>query len=436
LTIFLLYSNIIHIMKRRTFLKTSGLAAAASPVIIQSCSSANKTGETPAKAERIFQGAYPLAITMWEFSWLERHWSGAGYEDWDIALSELVERGYDAVRIDAFPHLIWNDPDQEYLLKPWWTTQVWGSPGVNRVKVQPNLNNFIRKCSEYGVKVGLSSWFRRDENDLQMKIKTPEDLGNAWLSVLRSIGLDGLLDNVFYVDLCNEWTGPAWCPYFENDPKDATWTGWHTEKSQEWMTKSIEILKKDYPGMPYTFSFTGEVTQGSIDKGGTGMLDFLEPHIWMVSGNGGEFYNKTGYHYAKFDFKDYENLALHGEKLYREKPGYWQKLLTTQIKKAKEWSEATGFPLVTTECWGVVDYRDWPLLNWDWVKELCVIGVKEAANTGKWLAISTSNFCGPQFVGMWRDIDWHRQLTGIIHKAKLSDDLHQSKLAKRMSNIQ
>jgi len=48
----------------------------------------------------------PLAITMWDFSWLERRWPGAGYEDTALALDELKARGYDAVRIDAYPHLI------------------------------------------------------------------------------------------------------------------------------------------------------------------------------------------------------------------------------------------------------------------------------------------------------------------------------------------
>jgi len=36
----------------------------------------------------------PLAIAMWDFSWLERRWPGAGFEDWDRSLNELVERGY------------------------------------------------------------------------------------------------------------------------------------------------------------------------------------------------------------------------------------------------------------------------------------------------------------------------------------------------------
>lgn len=43
---------------------------------------------------------------MWDFSWLERRWPGAGYENWDLALDELCERGYNAVRIDAYPHLL------------------------------------------------------------------------------------------------------------------------------------------------------------------------------------------------------------------------------------------------------------------------------------------------------------------------------------------
>ena len=63
------------------------------------------------------------------------------------------------------------------------------------------------------------------------------------------------------------------------------------------------------------------------------------------------------------------------------------------------------------------------MLEWSWVKEICAFGTIEAAKQGRWKYIATSNFCGPQFTGMWRDIEWHRKLTGIIKKASLDADL-------------
>ena len=378
---------------------------------------------------------YPLAITMWEFSWLERRWAGAGYEDWDRALSELVERGYDAIRIDAFPHLIYEDPEREYLMLPHWSTQDWGSPEINRVQVQPNLNKFLERCRAHKVRVGLSSWFRTDEEDVRMKLSTAQKLGEAWLAVLKSIEEGGVLDSILYVDLCNEWTGDAWCPFFVNDPPEALWTGWDTKKSKRWMADSIALLEDSYPEIPYTFSFTGEINKEAISKGPFEMLDFLEPHIWMTSYNGGEFYSKVGYNYERFDYSGYRNMALHGKRIYEERKEYWQKGLTEQILLAALWSEQQNQALITTECWGVVDYKDLPMLDWGYIKELCVLGTLEAAKTGRWLAIATSNFCGPQFVGMWRDIAWHRELTAAIHQSPVADDLLNSPLAVRMREM-
>ena len=138
----------------------------------------------------------------------------------------------------------------------------------------------------------------------------------------------------------------------------------------------------------------------------------------MVSGNGGEFYHKVGYAYDRFDNTGYANLQKNGERMYREREDHWRQLLVDQIKHAGAWSGLSGKALITTECWGVVDYKDWPLLNWGWVRELCELGVNEAARTGAWSAMATSNFCGPQFTGMWRDIDWHVKLTETIRNSR------------------
>jgi hypothetical protein len=55
-----------------------------------------------------------------------------------------------------------------------------------------------------------------------------------------------------------------------------------------------------------------------------------------------------------------------------------------------------------------------------------------AASTGQWLAIASSNFCGPQFVGMWRDKAWHQRLTHTIKSAEITADLRPGRLYRRL----
>jgi hypothetical protein len=364
---------------------------------------------------------------MWEFSWLERRWPGAGYEDWDLALYELKRRGYNTIRMDAFPHLVSTAPEKEHTLLPAWNTQVWGSPSVNRVKeVGKNLVAFVAKCKEYSIKVGLSTWWREDKAHSYNSIKTPADLANMWIKVVDLLKDNGLLDAVFYLDFSNEWPHPMWTP-FKNDLKQ-----WYVPESLEWMRETTRLFQQAYPDIPCTFSFYGEITGDFPQKADLSFLDLLEPHLWMANNNGGEFYQKVGYRFEKITNEDYANLALNGEKVYREREDYWKEGLAKQIEIAADWSKQLQRPLITTECWGPIDYKDWPLLEWDWVKELCQFGVEEAAKTGRWLSTATSNFCGPQFVGMWRDESWHVQLTETIKNAPVGEDIKDSKLAKRL----
>jgi hypothetical protein len=362
----------------------------------------------------------PLAITMWDFSWLERRWPGAGYEDWAEALDGLVERGYDAIRIDAYPHLVAAGAERTWTLEPVWDQQVWGSPAITRVRVQPALNEFLAACRERGLKVALSSWFRADEDQTHRRIDSAAAMAAIWVATLRTIEAAGLLDTLLWVDLCNEWPGDLWAPYFRNDPPELTWGGWHTAVSMAWMRDSLATVRAAFPGLPLCYSLDGmdDRFYHERDLRGSG-FDLLEHHCWMAKENDGEFAKTAGYGYERFSSVGYRNLALHAEALYRARPDYWQGLLTARIGSLAEASRAAGLPLATTECWGIVDYKDWPLLDWGWVKELCALGTLTAAATGRWSVIATSNFCGPQFAGMWRDVGWHRRLTDAIHAAPL-----------------
>jgi hypothetical protein len=362
----------------------------------------------------------PYAITMWDFSWLERRWPGAGYEDWDLALDELAERGYDAVRIDAFPHLVSADPDRQWDILPTWNQTSWGAQSLTRVRIIPALLEFIGKCRDRGIMVGLSTWYRQDPDDIRLRIKTPADQAKIWIDTLGHIDRAGLLDAILYVDFCNEFPIPFWTPYLyggiegEELPRKS-------ERLTTWMRDSIALAREHYPDEDYTFSFCTQYRDWAEQD--VGMLDLLEPHVWMSHPSTSDWNKVVGYDFQKFSPEGFDNIVARGEKTYRDNKVRYDKALTDEIANMAAWSRASGKRLITTECWSVVDYKDWPLLDWGWIKDLCELGVTEAAKTGRWVGIATSNFCGPQFVGMWRDKNWHQRLTKLIKSSAVDDEL-------------
>ncbi len=413
-------------MNRKTFLQ--GVACAVLSGLSNSGLAAEEKSKRKADPNAVERPKSPRAISMWEFSWIERRWDGAGYEDWDRALDELRERGYDAVRIDPFPHLLATDAHKTWTLLPEWNTQLWGSPDVNRIVLLPALFEFIAKCRDRNIMVGLSTWYRQDEDNTRLGIGGPEVMAAQWVKTLDMIAEAGLLGSILYTDLCNEWPGDAWAPFMK---PHLNFGEWDHPASLEFMHRAIALVRFRYPKMPLFFSCSSDRVENYLEHD-LSDFDLLDPHVWMAQENGEEFYKLIPYAYERFDPKGYTNLSLKAETTYRSRPQYWQDLLTRKINRLASVSAKLNKPLVTTECWAIVDYKDWPLLKWDWVKDLCALGAQQAASSGQWLAIASSNFCGPQFAGMWRDKTWHLKVTGAIKGASISPALRQGRLYERI----
>ncbi|MBE6626433.1 MAG: cellulase [Ruminococcaceae bacterium] len=361
------------------------------------------------KTRALFGFDGPFAIAMWDFSWLERRWSGGGFENWDTALLELKERGYDAVRIDPYPHLFAVDPHKEWLMPPEWNQNSWGSPMLTKITVHDALRDFLSACKKYGIRVGLSSWYRKDMDNVHLKIKTPRDHANIWTELLHRIDGWGMADTILYVDFCNEWPFDIWAPFFTDIHGKVEY---FDSTSVEWMRETVRIFKDSYPAVPVTFSCC---TNFGDDAPDISFLDFMEVHTWMVSFT--DYYARVGYKYERFEDTGYVKMAFDGERIYREDKDYFDSALVSGIERIGRWAKKRNMPFVTTECWSVIDYKDGPMLNWDWILELNELGVKTATKTGAYAGIATSNFCAPQFVGMWREAEWHRRMCDIIHES-------------------
>jgi len=364
----------------------------------------------------------PYAMTMWDFSWLERRWSGAGYECWDRALDELAERGYDLIRLDAYPHFVAANKDELYTVVPdsTWTQFDWGSPGRLGVRVMPALTEFIHKAYSRGIRIGLSTWFRQDLHDIRLQIGSPGAMADIWFKTLQRIRSEVDADALVYLDFCNEFPGDKWAPFFKNEG-DSCWNG-TTLKARNWMQETVRVFRQSCDNIPLTFSFAFFQGQSQLDQDWS-FLDLLEPHIWMCQA-APEFYNNLGYCHQAYDTSGLELIANHMEPLYRSDPQHWQMALKRRIHAWAEVSRKNQLGIMTSECWSIVDAKDWPGIDWGWIKELCAFGVEEALSCGRWIGMATSNFCGPQFVGMWRDIEWHQRLTQRIRNAVIDSELH------------
>ena len=69
----------------------------------------------------------------WDFSWLYMHYEGGAFEDLGLALDELKERGFNTVRIDAFPMIIGQlESEQDNFTIKGDPLRPWGPSDVDR----------------------------------------------------------------------------------------------------------------------------------------------------------------------------------------------------------------------------------------------------------------------------------------------------------------
>lgn len=419
-------------MQRRTVIK--GMAAAGAAMAVGETSTVARP--TPA-LPGVSQLEKPVAIAMWDFSWLHRHHPAGSFHDWDRVLDGLVERGYNAVRMDCFPPLVAAQPDgkvQEsfYLPKNDWKPAMWGNQYSVDVRPREGLLEFLPKCRDRGVHVGLSTWFFGPGVG---KVEGLDGFVRVWTETLAFLEEHGLLDNVLYVDLLNEYPmfhGFEWFKKhldslgevepdpaaadrlpFEWVPGKSTYNPAQTRFYRDFGAEAIKRLRARWPQFDYMICQTySGVPWQNMDFSEYNVLDV---HTWFIMN--GLLPTDTGYWenihslaendraFADVSKKIHANWYTHKDTL-----AAWMDELVGQIgAKARE----LGVPCGNTEGWGPINWLDHPYLDWDMLKEAGELGAKLGAKHG-YMFNCTSNFTHPHFARLWDDIDWHRKVTDII----------------------
>ncbi len=425
------------IYNRRDFLKKTVLTSGG---VLTSGLASSTINTMPSEyiPVRISNLKKPVAIAMWDYSWILRHHRYGEFEDWEIVLEGLAERGYNAIRIDAMPQFVAADGDGLIIdsfrsVKTDWTPSLWGNDYTMTFNPREALLEFLPACQKHGIKVGLASWFLRHGTERKDIFMEEGGLLRAWEETLAYLSDNGLLDNVIYVDLLNEypnWHGYDWFkkemnkradiaqfildnPAANVPPPNADIEKSRTNALQQefynnFINSLITELQSKYPDMDFFASLDSAMDLKLIDLSSFSALDY---HIWFE-------------HSGRLPGLDYiraKDQSLNYRKVYADLMKYWADNKTSlvewmdgRINNISETASKNNIVCGNTEGWGPIFWYDHPELDWKWVKESAEICVDLALKHDNYKFICTSNFTHPQFKGMWEDLKWHRQITSRI----------------------
>ena len=158
-----------------------------------------------------------LSIAMWDYSWLHCHYPSATYADYDRVTDELLERGFNTVRIDAMPWVIGQltHPDEMTTVKGQ-PLGNWGLCDIDRKHaVAQELAEFMTITQRKGISVILSTWGHVHPEHPN---KNSDSFLQVWERTLSFLAERNLLTHVLYIDLDQEFPLSA--------PTPLSWRSW------------------------------------------------------------------------------------------------------------------------------------------------------------------------------------------------------------------
>ena len=380
----------------------------------------------------------PLAIAMWDFSWILRHHRYGEFENWDKVLDQLAARGYNALRLDVMPQYVAADTNgvitEEFRsVKKDWAPAKWGNDYTMSFRPREALLEFLPLCRKYGFRVALSSWFINHNTGARGIFTEKDGLLRAWTETIIFLQKHHLFEDILYIDLLNEFPryhGYDWVKqeiqvrgdvqqfkannpnaFIPDDLEMARAGGYNLLQQkfyQDFTNDVIRRLKARFPGQYWQMSITYTTPLNTIDISEFGTLD---SHLWFTGAADIPNWRQLGSGDQSKDLRiAFAELLTYWKEKKPEMVEWMNNAITAVATTTKKYNITCG----NTEGWGPVGWLDLPDLNWQWVKEAADIAVPLAKQHDNYKYLCSSNFTHPQFKGIWEDVKWHKRITATI----------------------
>jgi hypothetical protein len=358
-----------------------------------------------------------LALASWDHAWLTRNDARQGpYRQLPACLDALVDRGYNGLRIDAFPHLIAARPDgiviDRYEVRP---------PDRALIQVNPRrgLLELAGQARSRGIRLWLTSRFLLDTQSRRSFIRRPQDFIDVWSQTLDLLKREGLLDTVVAVDFCHHFPLPpaafgASRHIFRSHPLNklaqlGIWSRGTEQRAEQYLLEIPRSLRTLFPSVAFGVS-AGTATERHLRALDTSELDFLDCHLWLNDDPGfavasGSLLKSAAPALVAGLQNRVAGLA------WRAGREQWQRHLGERIRQLHDFSRVRRMtPAIGAGFVRLVNEHN---ADWEWVQEVCEFAIDQALDSGV-LALCPAIQARPHGGGLWDNIDWQRALNNRI----------------------
>lgn len=236
-----------------------------------------------------------LAIADWDYSWLLRT-SGRDEDDYHLLprlLQELAERGFNALRVDAWPHLLAPDREgkraDEFVILPHHQRDAErGSRSVRHLRPHDRLLRLAQAAQQAGISLWLTSWLLPDTQARRSQVRSPDDFVRIWHATLEWLADQKALAPVVALDFAHHFPDQpagygAWQQLFGRTPLLAR-RGWHSHKGEatgrinSYLVEVTQRLRTLYPQLHFGLSLAPERAD-QVKALDISELDFLDLHL-------------------------------------------------------------------------------------------------------------------------------------------------------------
>lgn len=358
-----------------------------------------------------------LALANWDHSWLTRNDSRPGaYRQQPSALDALQERGYNALRIDAFPHLIAARSDGVVIDR----FEVL-STQRKQVGVHPrhSLLELAKQAQQRNIRLWLSSGFLADSQSRRSFIRRPQDFINVWSQTLDLLKQEGLLDTVVAVDFCHHFPLPpaahgASRYIFGSHPTNrlarlGIWSRGTEQRAEEYLLEVPRSLRALFPSVAFGVS-SSAASDKHLRALDTSELDFIDSHLWLnddptfILASGGLLKGVAPALAARLQNK-VAALAWHSG---REQ---WQRHLSERIRSLHDFARVRRINSAVGA--GFVQLAQEPRADWGWVREVCEFAVERAVDNNVNIICPITQ-ARPHNDRLWQQTAWLQSLNQKI----------------------